>query len=306
MGENEQGGMLRVVVVIGLVALIAGVIITGVVVSKANMNKHVMATTSFVEKQANGVSDTDDASTTIFSYYDFKQDAKTVAIKGFDTSKPDWASYSRDLVIPSKVVKDGVTYKVTMICSNAFGDKELTSVKIPDTVTTISQTVFYNNKLTSVTIPNSVTSIGLSAFADNQLTSVTIGNGLTSIADSAFSGNRLISVTIPQSVTTISDRAFEKNQIESLTLLNGLTTIGDYAFYQNNLRTLTVPDTVAKVGASAFYNNKFGKDSVSIGKNTKYTPADPSSGFNSFASSFGEIWVDGNPHGNGYVVPVVR
>lgn len=56
MGENEQGGMLRVVVVVGLVALIAAVIIGGVVVSKANMNKHINDTTSLVEKQANAVS----------------------------------------------------------------------------------------------------------------------------------------------------------------------------------------------------------------------------------------------------------
>lgn len=55
MGENEQGGMLRTVVVVGLVALIAAVIIGGVVVSKANMNKHIDNTTSLVEKQANAV-----------------------------------------------------------------------------------------------------------------------------------------------------------------------------------------------------------------------------------------------------------
>ena len=55
MGENEQGGMLRTVVVVGLVALIAAVIIGGVVVSKANMNKHVNDTTSLVAKQTDAV-----------------------------------------------------------------------------------------------------------------------------------------------------------------------------------------------------------------------------------------------------------
>ena len=40
MGENEQGGMLRTVVVVGLVALIAAVIIGGVVGMKASMNKN--------------------------------------------------------------------------------------------------------------------------------------------------------------------------------------------------------------------------------------------------------------------------
>ena len=40
MGENEQGGMLRTVVVVGLVALITAVITMGVVGMKASMNKN--------------------------------------------------------------------------------------------------------------------------------------------------------------------------------------------------------------------------------------------------------------------------
>jgi len=38
MGENEQGGMLRVVVVVGLVAIIAAVVIYAVLQLKKNMN----------------------------------------------------------------------------------------------------------------------------------------------------------------------------------------------------------------------------------------------------------------------------
>ena len=37
MGENEQGGMLRTVIIIGLIALIAAVVIGGVVAAKASM-----------------------------------------------------------------------------------------------------------------------------------------------------------------------------------------------------------------------------------------------------------------------------
>lgn len=40
MGENEQGGMLRTVVVVGLVALIAAVVIFGITGLKASMNKN--------------------------------------------------------------------------------------------------------------------------------------------------------------------------------------------------------------------------------------------------------------------------
>lgn len=50
MGENEQGGMLRTVVVVGLVALIAMVITIGVVGMKASMNKNTATAAYNVEK----------------------------------------------------------------------------------------------------------------------------------------------------------------------------------------------------------------------------------------------------------------
>lgn len=48
MGENEQGGMLRVVVVVGLVALIAAVVIFAVIKLKGTM-------TSTTDKASDGV-----------------------------------------------------------------------------------------------------------------------------------------------------------------------------------------------------------------------------------------------------------
>ena len=50
MGENEQGGMLRTVVVVGLVALIAMVITIGVVGMKASMTKNTATAVYNVEK----------------------------------------------------------------------------------------------------------------------------------------------------------------------------------------------------------------------------------------------------------------
>lgn len=40
MGENEQGGMLRTVVVIGIIAMVALIITLGVVGLKSNMSKN--------------------------------------------------------------------------------------------------------------------------------------------------------------------------------------------------------------------------------------------------------------------------
>lgn len=50
MGENEQGGMLRTVIVVGLVALIAAVITMGVVGLKASMTKNTDRAVDVVAK----------------------------------------------------------------------------------------------------------------------------------------------------------------------------------------------------------------------------------------------------------------
>ena len=108
-----------------------------------------------------------------------------------------------DVVIPSTI--GGVL--VEHIGFEAFLEKYLTSVIIPDSVTSIGTCAFRVNLLISVTIPNSVTSIGINAFASNQLTSVIIGNGVTSIGYSTFASNPLTSVTIGADVDIDSDSA---------------------------------------------------------------------------------------------------
>ncbi|MDR2861998.1 MAG: leucine-rich repeat domain-containing protein [Syntrophobacterales bacterium] len=89
---------------------------------------------------------------------------------------------------------------VTAIGSQAFMDRHLTSVIIPDSVTVIESKAFTNNKLRSVAIPKSVTSIGKSAFSNNQLTDVTIPDSVTYIGGRAFAKNQLTVITIGANV----------------------------------------------------------------------------------------------------------
>lgn len=97
-----------------------------------------------------------------------------------------------NVVIPSTI--GGVA--VEHIGIDAFLEKYLTSVIIPDSVVSIGSCAFRINLLTSVTIPDSVTIIDYRAFRNNLLTSVTIGNSVTSISYEVFGSNALSLVTI--------------------------------------------------------------------------------------------------------------
>ena len=176
------------------------------------------------------------------------------ATKGEITNYKKWANAlcSDSIAIPATI--RGVAVK--SIGNDAFKQKSLTSVTIPNSVTSIGEMAFYNNKLTSVTLPNSVTSIGNRAFESNKLTSVTIPNSVTSIGLSAFSYNQLTSVTLPNSVRSIGTQAFSHNQLTSVTIPNSVTSIGDSVFMNNKLTSLTLPNSVTSIGVSAFAHNQ--------------------------------------------------
>ena len=145
-------------------------------------------------------------------------------------------SASGEIIIPSTVTCNSVTYSVTSIGDGAFYKcTSLTSVTIGNSVTSIGEEAFRGcSSLTSVTIPNSVTSIGSFAFYDcSGLTSVTIPNSVTSIADYAFGFcSGLTSVTIGNSVTSIGSYAFAYcRSLTSIEIPNSVTSIGNYAFY---------------------------------------------------------------------------
>ena len=99
-------------------------------------------------------------------YYDLNSTAKTASVT-YDYYHVDKRpSYSGDVVIPSEVTYEGITYSVTSIGYMAFiRCNGLTSVSIPNSVTYIGERAFNGcSALTSITIPNSVKSIANLAF----------------------------------------------------------------------------------------------------------------------------------------------
>jgi len=100
---------------------------------------------------------------------------------------------------------------VVVIREDAFGNTEITSITIPDSVTDIQHHAFAGCKsLTNITIPDSVTFISQGTFLNcSSLSSVTIGNGIGQIGESAFmSCENLTSITIPKKVFFIGKWAF--------------------------------------------------------------------------------------------------
>jgi RPA family protein len=182
--------------------------------------------------------------------FDFTISGTTATITDYADSGP------KDVAIPADVTDGTKTYDVTVIGDNAFTNKQLTSVTIPDSVITIGESAFDTNLLQSVTIPDSVTTIGYAAFYQNELKSVTIPDSVTTISDFAFTYNLLQSVTIPDSVTTIGYAAFYQNELTSVTIPDSVTTISESAFSNNQLTSVTIPDSVTSIGYSAFYKNE--------------------------------------------------
>ena len=246
--------------------------------------------------------------------YNFKSDGlyynilsetdRTVEVTYYDYKNNSYYNDAYgDIEIPSKLIYDRKTYKVTSIGKYAFYKcSGLTSVTIPNSVTSIGISAFYNcSGLTSVTIGNSVTSIGNSAFSNcsglisiivdesnpsfssiegilynNDATTliycpitkktVTIPNSVTSIDYSAFYGcSGLTSVTIPNSVTSIGERAFSGcSGLTSVTIPNSVTSIGERAFSGcSGLTSVTIGNSVTSIGYYAF-SGCYGLTSVTI------------------------------------------
>ena len=191
-------------------------------------------------------------------------------------------SYSGEVVIPSVITANAITYNVTSIGDYAFYNcSDLTSVAISNSVTSIGFNAFSGcSSLASVNIPNSVTFIDDNAFNNcSGLTSVTIPNSVTIIGRGAFNNtpwfnnqaNGLIyinnvaycykgtmpsntSITIQEGTVSISPSAFSGcSGLASVTIPNSVTTIGTGAFqFCTGLTSVDIPNSVTSIGLHAF------------------------------------------------------
>lgn len=182
-----------------------------------------------------------------------------------DPTNP-WDGYTQptgNLVLPSTVTNESVTYTVTQVGERAFrGCSGVTGVTIPSTVTVIGNFAFYGNRMTGqLIIPNSVITIGVQAFDDAYNNSghveLTIGQGVTSIGSAAFDMYALSSVHFNAiNCTTMGNNVFGTSggYFTQLTIGSQVTNIPDEAFRRSSINNnpLTIPASVQNIGARAF------------------------------------------------------
>jgi len=174
----------------------------------------------------------------------------------YDNPKAYGSEYAGDIVIPSTIEVDKVTYTVVKIGNNAFrgaftGSSALVSVSIPETVTEIGESAFmYRSTLTTVNIPSALELLGDYAFLN-----------CSSLK------SRLV---IPGTVKNTGFQTFYGcGKLEYLKLEDGIEVIGKDCFTYcrwleyseevdgNKIRFTTVPSSVREIGSGAFNNCEY-------------------------------------------------
>ena len=186
-----------------------------------------------------------------------------------------------DIVIPSTVTHNGVTYTVAALRYTFAKAYHVSSITLPNTIEHISQWAFTGCRaLQSVTIPESVTGIGHEAISDfggiegyqfnNTVTDRPLKNIKTLyynarqvpyVLEGTFlmgSVGGVCQVVIGETVENIPQYFLYKNRVTSVVMSPSVTSIGKYAFCDiRSLSTITIPKNVTSIGDYAFGHNPY-------------------------------------------------
>ena len=156
--------------------------------------------------------------------YDFTR--KTVTIDGVEQKVATITGYhgtATDLVIPDTLKNAPV---VEIAASVFYGNTDLESVTMPDTITTIGADAFCAcSNLKSVKLSAGLTRIGNEAFCAAGLTELNLPEGLVQVGTEAFAGcSNLISANIPSTLLTVGNSMFmDCFRLKTVTFAEGPT-----------------------------------------------------------------------------------
>lgn len=159
----------------------------------------------------------------------------------FGTGTHSVSDLSGDVIIPSTVDIDGVTYTVTRIGENAFFD---------------------THQVSSIFVPKTVTELGAKSLSSSGARTITFEEGIqiNEIPDQAFQYSKISRIDIPASVEKIGKHAFSYS--ENLTNINFpenslLKSIGESAFSNmDKLSNINLPAQVNEISGNPFVNSK--------------------------------------------------
>jgi hypothetical protein len=175
------------------------------------------------------------------SFFEIQESPGGLVISGY-------TGQARGIRIPAEI--NG--RKVIAIGGEAFNDRGMEALVLPEGITEIGDEAFAFNSLGALLIPSTVTKIGAEAFAYNRIAELILPPGLVSLGPGAFSGNIISRLVLPPSLRLIEDSAFSRNRIRQLEIPRGIIEIGDDAFSNNPVETLTLPRGLIKIGGRAF------------------------------------------------------
>ncbi|MBC8757444.1 leucine-rich repeat protein [Kordia sp. YSTF-M3] len=169
--------------------------------------------------------------------------AQTFSVDGFNynviSTSPNevevtGGTFTNPLTIPSTVTDGTDNYTVTAVGSQAFRNKGVTSVILPNTLRVINFRGFRDNGgLTSVTLPASITNVGGEAFLNGGLTEI-IAEGTipASISNSSFGTRTNVDLIVPNGLeaTYISGGWTGFNTVNGEIPVGGTFDVGDLRY----------------------------------------------------------------------------
>ncbi len=157
---------------------------------------------------------------------------------------------------------------IRTIGPGAFWGRNVTAVKIPDSVTRIESNAFmYTESLEGLSIPDSVTCLGDYVFFRSGIKTLTIPAGVTAIGRKCFAwceNLESIQVAPENPVLEMRGSLLVDKQENALVyhldtdsgtyeIPGGFEKISDSAFFNSSLKEIIVPDSVKEIGDSAFF-----------------------------------------------------
>lgn len=183
---------------------------------------------------------------------------KTVEVTyDHQTGAAHYGEYEGNIVVPSEVTYNNITFKVTQIGNYAFKYcRKLKSVKVEEGVTSIGYEAISSGSVTKIHLPNSVNTISEWSLSGNwYLTSVHLPENIEVLPKYLFSVDKALkTVELPENIKEISLGCFDSCEgLISINIPSKVHTIKSCSFIGcKNLASIVIPKNVTTIESSAF------------------------------------------------------